>query len=173
MNAATKAAEAAVEFLVAWDEGNRTRMPEPAQPQSEVELPEFPAAPVPNAEPTSDRKPPVPDPGRLIGVDKVAEPPECSPRTVYRPVDCGRLDCAKMASRVIFLCIEEPAVVACVKRSIGMGSATFRREAADGCPRWWPCCGPGVAVARGDGSSNLMQGSGRALLAVDFKGTER
>ena len=91
INAAKRVVEAVVEFLIAWDEGRRLRTPEPARPQFEVKLPEFPAAPVPNPEPTSDRKPPVADPGQLIGVDKVAELLECSPRTIYRLADCGRL----------------------------------------------------------------------------------
>lgn len=38
-----------------------------------------------------DPKPPLTDPGQLIGVDKVAELLECSPRTVYRLSDCGLL----------------------------------------------------------------------------------
>ena len=163
INAAKRVVEAVVEFLIAWDEGRRLRTPEPARPQFEVKLPEFPTAPVPNPEPTSDRKSPVADPGQLIGVDKVAELLECSPRTIYRLADCGRLDCAKMASRGIFLCIEEPAAVAYVKRPIDTGSAAFCTEAADGHPRQWPCSGSGAEVARGNGSSNLVQGPGRAF----------
>jgi len=91
INVAKRVAEAVVEFFISWGEGRRLRTPEPARPQFEVKLPEFPAAPVPNPEPSSDRKPPVADLGQLIGVDKVAELLEYSPRTIYRLADCGRL----------------------------------------------------------------------------------
>ena len=91
MSAAKRVAEAVVEFLIAWNEGCRLRTPVPAQPQFEVKLPEFPPAPIPKPEPRIDPKPPVADPGQLIGVDKVAELLECSLRTVYRLADCGQL----------------------------------------------------------------------------------
>lgn len=91
MNAAKRVAETVLEFLIAWEEGRRLRTPEPTQPQFEIKLPEFPPATIPKPGPLTDRKPPLADPGQLIGVDKVAELLECSPRTVYRLADCGRL----------------------------------------------------------------------------------
>ena len=91
MHAAKRVAEAVVEFLIAWDEGRRLRTPELAQPQFEVKLPEFLPASPPTPEPTGNSKPPMADPAQLIGVDKVAELLECSPRHVYRLADSRRL----------------------------------------------------------------------------------
>jgi excisionase family DNA binding protein len=118
INAAKRVAEAVVEFLIAWDEGRRLRTPEPARPQFEVKLPECLAAPVPNPEPTSDRKPPVADPGQLIGVDKVAELLECSRRHVYRLADCGRLPRPRKIGSLVRWSVSE-----------------IRKWVEDGCPK--------------------------------------
>jgi len=91
IEAARRVAEAMVAFLIALDEGRRLRTPEQPQPQFEVKLPEFPPAAIPKPETAGDLKPPPADPGQLIGVDKVAELLECSPRHVYWLADCGRL----------------------------------------------------------------------------------
>ena len=101
MNAAKRLTEAVMEFLIAWDEGRRLRTPEPARPQIEVKLPEFPPAPVPKPEPPIDRTPPPADPGQLIGVGKVAELLDCSQRTVSRLADCGRLPRPRKVGRLV------------------------------------------------------------------------
>jgi len=118
MNAAKRVTEAVVEFLIAWDEGRRLRMPEPAQPQFEVKLPEFLPASTLKPEPTGDLKPPVADPAQLIGVDRVAELLECSPRHVYRLADCGRLPRPRKVGSL-------------VRWSVG----EIREWVAEGCPK--------------------------------------
>jgi excisionase family DNA binding protein len=91
INAARRVAEAVVEFLIASDEGWQLRAPKPTTPQVEVKLADFPVAPAPRPEPAKESKPLLVNPGQLISVDRVAELLECSPRTVYRLADCGRL----------------------------------------------------------------------------------
>lgn len=91
IQAAKRVAEAVADFLIAWDEGRRLRTPEPPKPQFEVRLPEFPLPAIPKPETAEDVKPQLADPSQLIGVDKVAELLECSPRHVYRLADSGRL----------------------------------------------------------------------------------
>ena len=80
-----------MQFLIAWDEDRRLRAPESPQPQVEVKLPDFPPLAIPKPEPAGDLKPPLADPGQLIGVDKVTKLLECSASTVYRLADSGRL----------------------------------------------------------------------------------
>lgn len=116
--AAKKVAEAMMEFLIAWDEGRRSRIPEQPQPQFEVKLPAFPPAAPPKPDTTGDLKPPLADPGQLIGVDKVAELLECSPRHVYRLADSGRLPRPRK-------------IGALVRWSVG----EIRKWVEDGCPK--------------------------------------
>jgi len=90
-----------LESLIAWDEGRRLRTPELPQPQVEVKLPNFPPLAIPKPEPAGDLKPPLADPGQLIGVDKVAELLACSPSTVYRLADSGRLPCPRKIGHLV------------------------------------------------------------------------
>ena len=107
-----------MEFLIARDEGLRLRAPEPTKSQVEFKLAEFPAAPAPKPEPAKESKPLLADPGQLIGVDKVAELLECSPRTVYRLADCARLPRPRKVGSL-------------VRWSVG----EIRRWVEEGCPK--------------------------------------
>ena len=101
IGAARKVAEAVMEFLVIWEEGRRSRTPEPPTPKVEVKLPEMPAAPAPQTDPPKQLPPSAAHPDRLLGVDKVAELLECSPRTVYRLADSGWMPRPRKVGRLV------------------------------------------------------------------------
>ena len=118
IEAARKLAGAVMEFLIAWEEGRRSRTPKPRTPHVEVKLPEIPVAPALQREPPKEPTQPSADPGQLVGLDKVAELLGCSPRTVYRLADCGRLPRPRKVGTLVRWPIAE-----------------IRKWIEDGCPR--------------------------------------
>jgi predicted DNA-binding transcriptional regulator AlpA len=101
MNAARRVAEAVVEFLIAHDDGRRLRVPQPTKPQGEAKPADLPHRPEARPEPARVSTSLLADPGQLIGVEKVAELLECSPRTVCRLADGGRLPRPRKVGRLV------------------------------------------------------------------------
>lgn len=80
MNAAKQVAKSMVEFLIAWNETRQRRTPRPVTPQIEIKPPKLPLESVPKSKPMSNGPSLPPDSAQLIGVGKLAELLECSPR---------------------------------------------------------------------------------------------
>jgi excisionase family DNA binding protein len=118
VRAIQRVAEAVMEFLIAWDEGRRSRTPEPTPPQYEVKRPEpIPVSP-PKPEAAKDAKPTVAEPDQLIDVKQVAELLGCSASMVYRLADSGRLPRSRRLGRLVRWQVGE-----------------IRKWVEDGCPK--------------------------------------